>query len=237
MYQIAEYTSVNNLGTAILMEEIIDRRVERLIVLDGLDIMALRHPFDMQDGESDGQRLMSENGFGDFGRRADDGTFRSEVFPKLLTEAFEELNMFGFFAGELQKGANAEIVLIERRANVIEHERQNAQPQLPCRWLLCGHDHAVERMSLRTNRCLQRARRGLPRDTTARDTLAAQPLTFTLGVGHVIAGWDQGLIGMKVGGQRRLVLPPEFGYGARGAGSVIPPNATLVFDVELLDVK
>ena len=63
------------------------------------------------------------------------------------------------------------------------------------------------------------------------------PFAFKLGGGQVIRGWDQGVQGMKVGGQRRLVLPPDFAYGARGAGGVIPPNATLVFDVELLDVK
>ena len=63
------------------------------------------------------------------------------------------------------------------------------------------------------------------------------PFSFKLGAGQVIRGWDQGVQGMKVGGQRRLVLPPEFAYGARGAGSAIPPNATLVFDVELLEVK
>ena len=63
------------------------------------------------------------------------------------------------------------------------------------------------------------------------------PFSFRLGGGQVIRGWDQGVQGMKVGGQRRLVLPPEFAYGARGAGNVIPPNATLVFDVELLDIK
>ena len=64
-----------------------------------------------------------------------------------------------------------------------------------------------------------------------------EPFEFPLGAGRVIRGWDEGVAGMKVGGQRTLVIPPEMGYGSRGAGGLIPPNAALVFDVELLAVR
>ena len=68
-------------------------------------------------------------------------------------------------------------------------------------------------------------------------SVGKQPFSTVIGTGQVIKGWDQGILGMKIGGIRRLIIPPDLAYGAQGAGGSIPPNATLIFDIELLDVK
>jgi len=79
---------------------------------------------------------------------------------------------------------------------------------------------------------------GTLEDGTQFDTsIGRAPFSFTLGVGRVIKGWDEGVVGMKVGGKRKLIIPPELGYGTRGAGNVIPANATLIFEIELLKVN
>ena len=79
---------------------------------------------------------------------------------------------------------------------------------------------------------------GILEDGTQFDTsIGRAPFSFPLGSGRVIKGWDEGVAGMRVGGKRKLIIPPELGYGSRGAGNVIPANATLIFEIDLLEVK
>jgi len=79
---------------------------------------------------------------------------------------------------------------------------------------------------------------GILEDGTQFDTsFGRAPFSFPLGAGRVIKGWDEGVAGMKIGGKRKLIIPPELGYGSRGAGNVIPPNATLIFEIDLIEVK
>ena len=79
---------------------------------------------------------------------------------------------------------------------------------------------------------------GILEDGTQFDTsFGRAPFSFPLGAGLVIKGWDEGVSGMKVGGKRKLIIPPDLGYGSRGAGNIIPPNATLTFEIDLLEVK
>ena len=98
-------------------------------------------------------------------------------------------------------------------------------------------DGAEATVRLRPCRSTTSASRTRPARSSTRRTTAAHPLQFRLGVGQVIQGWDQGVEGMKVGGRRQLVIPPHLGYGDRGAGGVIKPGETLIFVVDLLDVR
>ncbi|MCG3161789.1 MAG: hypothetical protein JMDDDDMK_03003 [Acidobacteria bacterium] len=108
-----------------MFEQALELRVERLVVFDAVQVMALRHPLDVQNRQRHGQRIVRQHGLSDGFRRADYSAFVAEAALKLFTEAFEEVDVFGLFARELQQRAHAIIVAMKLRAGVIQHERQD----------------------------------------------------------------------------------------------------------------
>ena len=99
---------------------------------------------------------------------------------------------------------------------------------------LIGEGVAAEKYSIATVHYTGRLEKGKQFDSSKQ--IGREPLRFTLGAGQVIKGWDQGIIGMKVGGQRKLIIPPHLGYGDQDMG-VIPPNSTLIFNIELIEIE
>mgnify|MGYP001453727085 FL=1 len=99
---------------------------------------------------------------------------------------------------------------------------------------LIGEGVVAEKYSIATVHYTGRLEKGKQFDSSKQ--IGREPLRFTLGVGQVIKGWDQGIIGMKVGGQRKLIIPPHLGYGDQDMG-VIPPNSTLIFNIELIEIE
>jgi FKBP-type peptidyl-prolyl cis-trans isomerase FkpA len=121
----------------------------------------------------------------------------------------------------------------EPAAAAQESEVVTTKSGLKIQDLLVGDGQvAVDRKNVTVNY------RGTLEDGTVFDqSYGREPFTFKLGGGEVIKGWDEGVLGMKVGGKRKLIIPASLGYGSKGAGNVIPPNATLIFEVELLKVR
>ncbi len=117
---------------------------------------------------------------------------------------------------------------------VVQQSNEESKPELKIETMEQGQGQEVKRGDFITVHYT-----GYLEDGTKFDSSVdrGQPFELQIGVGQVIQGWDQGIIGMKVGEKRKLTIPPELGYGSAGAGGVIPPNATLIFEVELLEIK
>ena len=130
--------------------------------------------------------------------------------------------------------AQCHLAVRGRTAGSHEEDRRAASSIATSRWEMDHHPSAGQTCMVHYTGWLWQGAKGKKFDSSVD---RGRPFSFPVGAGQVIPGWDEGVATMKVGGKRELLIPPDLGYGARGAGRDIPPNATLMFEVELLDVK
>lgn len=139
----------------------------------------------------------------------------------------------GFFYFLLNLGSDNQTVSISDNIEVKEKEEETV-PELKIEIMEQGQEQEVKNKDIISVHYTGYLENGTKFDSSLD---RGEPFEFQIGLGQVIQGWEQGLIGMKVGEKRKLTIPPELGYGSSGAGGVIPPNATLIFEVELLEIK
>lgn len=139
----------------------------------------------------------------------------------------------GFFYFLLNLGSDNQTASISDNIKIEENEEET-MPQLKIEIMEQGQGQEVKKGDIISVHYTGYLENGTKFDSSLD---RGEPFEFEIGLGHVIQGWEQGLIGMKVGEKRKLIIPPELGYGSSGAGGVIPPNATLIFEVELLEIK